>query len=78
MKERLLTNWHTLRLLRLIAGIAIATQALYLKEWMLLVAGTVFAAIALFHGGCCAGNVCSTNNRSTPKNEKKIDYEEVV
>ena len=78
MKERLLTNWHTLRWLRLIAGLAIAAQALYLKEWMLLVAGTVFAAIALFHGGCCAGNVCNTNNRSTAKNEKKIDYEEVV
>lgn len=34
--------------------------------------------ISMEYIGCCAGNVCSTNNRSTFKNEKKIEYEEVV
>lgn len=67
-----------LRLLRLIAGIAIAAQALYLKEWMLFVAGIIFAAIALFHGGCCAGNDCKSYNSSTGKNKKETEYEEVV
>ncbi len=78
MKERLLTNWHPLRILRLLAGIAIAAQAVYLKEWLLFVAGTGFAAIALFHGGCCAGNACNTQNSSPGKTEKEIEYEEVV
>ena len=78
MRERLLTNWHLLRLLRLIAGVAIAAQAFYLKEWMLFIAGTVFAAIALFHAGCCIYNSCNTYSSSTNKNDKDIEYEEVV
>ena len=67
-----------LRLLRLLAGIAIAAQALYLKEWMLFMAGTLFAGIALLHVGCCAGNYCNTNIHSPVMDENEIEYEEVV
>jgi hypothetical protein len=45
---------------------------------MLLVAGTGFAAIALFHGGCCAGDACNTHIRSKDKTEKEIEYEKLL
>ena len=78
MKQRISNNWHVLRVLRLIAGIAIAAQAWYLKEWLLLAAGAGFAALALFHAGCCGVNACGTNHNSDINKEKETVYEEVV
>lgn len=78
MKQRLLKNWHALRVLRLIAGIAIAAQAWYLEEWLLMAAGAGFAALALFHAGCCGTNAYNADHNAVTNKEKETVYEEVV
>lgn len=78
MRDRIFNNWHALRVLRLVAGIAIAAQALYLKEWLLFTAGVGLAALALFHAGCCGVNTCNTYGNANSRREKETEYEKVA
>ena len=78
MKARIVQGWNWMRILRLMAGLAITIQGVYVADWWFVIAGLLFTALALLNMGCCAGSGCGyTNNTSTKKNENTI-YEEVV
>jgi len=53
MKEVLLNNWNFIRIVRLLAGIAIIVQAIANKDAVFGVAGFLFTIMALFNTGCC-------------------------
>lgn len=79
MKNSILHNWNLFRILRLILGIAIAVQGILAKDVLFAIAGLLFASLALFNAGCCAGGGCypaEKKDESTTKRE--IEYEEVV
>ncbi len=73
------SNWNFMRLLRLVAGIAITTQAIMARDVLFALAGLAFTGMALFNIGCCGVNGCSAPVRNESKTSvKDISYEEVV
>ena len=78
MKQVILSNWNFMRLLRLIAGIAITVQAFIARDLMLGMIGLLFTGMPIFNIGCCGTAGCATpvNNKAVTK--KDITYEEVV
>ena len=54
----MLSNWHLMRVLRLLMGIAILVQADMMKDIPFFLIGVLFTAMPLFDIGCCASGTC--------------------
>lgn len=78
MKRTLLTNWNFIRLLRLIAGIAILVQAVIARDILFAVLGLIFTAMPVFNIGCCGTQGCYVPEQKRQDKTKEIIYEEVV
>jgi len=78
MKEIIMSNWNWMRVIRLLAGIAILIQAVVNKDTVFGVAGVLFASMALFNTGCCGVGGCNTPIKNSNKSTEEISYEEVV
>jgi uncharacterized membrane protein HdeD (DUF308 family) len=52
MKNRILTNWKLLRIVRLGFALILFTQAFEKFEWYLLIFGMFFLVQAIFNIGC--------------------------
>ncbi len=82
-KERLLSNWHLMRIFRLAIGLWLAIGAIYMKELMFGVMGVFFIYQALADTSCCGAAGCNTTGRQRPfrkpaeQNDIDVDYEEV-
>jgi hypothetical protein len=75
----LTSNWHMMRIIRLILAIAIMVQSWYMKDTTTAVLGVVLLATAAFNIGCCGPAGCSTNFGASKKSsEQDTAYEEVV
>lgn len=60
-------TWTAARLLYLVAGIMLVTQAIYEAQYLGLAIGGYFMAMAIFKFGCAAGNCNYTyTQRQTP------------
>ncbi|WP_439506411.1 hypothetical protein [Sediminibacterium sp.] len=78
MKKVLLNHWSFMRIVRLLAGIAIIIQSVANKDTVFGIAGLLFTIMALFNTGCCGVNGCATPIQKTTKTTEEISYEEVV
>lgn len=78
MKVILIQNWNFMRVLQLLAGIAIIIQAVANKDTVFGVAGLLFTIMALFNTGCCGAGGCYRPIKKTTKSTEEISYEEVV
>ena len=78
MKEIIFSNWNWMRVIRLLAGIAIIIQAIANKDTVFGVAGVLFTIMALFNTGCCSVGGCNTPIQKSNKSTEDITYEEVV
>ncbi len=77
--KALTSNWHIMRIIRLILAIAIMVQSWYMKDTTTAVLGVVLLATAVFNIGCCGPAGCSISLHSPKKSsEKNTAYEEVV
>ncbi|NCC99625.1 MAG: hypothetical protein EOL95_08000 [Bacteroidia bacterium] len=66
MKNNLLKNWNTVRIIRLILAIAIGVAAVVDKEYWLLAFSTLFLIQALLGNSCCCGGgSCELPDNST-------------
>lgn len=75
----LTSNWHMMRIIRLILAIAIIVQSWYMRDTTTAVLGVVLLASAVFNVGCCGVSGCSTSIHPVKKSSKKDSvYEEVV
>ena len=54
MKEILFRNWHFLRVLRLLMGIAIIIAAVQQHHAMMAILGGLFSLLAILNTGCSA------------------------
>ncbi|HMU71876.1 MAG TPA: hypothetical protein PKD93_04020 [Ferruginibacter sp.] len=77
-KQRMLSNWHLMRVLRLLMGIAILVQAGMMKDIPFFLIGVLFTAMPLFDIGCCASGTCVQAPPGRKNENKEIIYEEVV
>ncbi|MEO0066429.1 MAG: hypothetical protein RI983_1755 [Bacteroidota bacterium] len=78
MKEIIFSNWNWMRVIRLLAGIAIIIQAIANKDTVFGVAGVLFTIMALFNTGCCGVGDCNTPIQKSNTSTEDITYEEVV
>lgn len=78
MKEIIMSNWSWMRIIRLLAGIAIIIQAIVNKDIVFGVAGILFTSMAIFNTGCCGVGGCNTPIQISNKSIDEITYEEVV
>ena len=67
IKQRLLTNWHFMRILRLGIGIMMAVMAIQSKDPMIGIFSVFFLYQSVTDTGCCGTQTCYM-----PGNEKNI------
>lgn len=77
MKDRILFNWHWMRVIRLILGISIIVQGASMHKWIFMIIGILFAALALLNIGCCGTSSCPTNMRKNNHNATEVEFEEI-
>ena len=74
----LVNDWNVMRVIRLALGILVIIQSISERNFMLTVAGGLFAMLALINVGCCGANGCAVNPRVNKNDLKKEGvYEEV-
>jgi hypothetical protein len=78
MKSSALTNWNFMRIVRLVLGIAIIVQSVFVKDWGMTVVGILFTSMPIFNIGCCANGGCSVPLKHSKPKTEEITYEEVV
>ena len=78
MKQRILSNWNFMRLLRLGLGLAIMVQAVWESTWTLGFVGLLLTAMPVLNIGCCGSTGCSISSRKSSEPSKNVEYEEVV
>ena len=79
MKERILSGWNFVRVLWLLMGVGIVTQAITEKNLLMLIPGIYFVFAALANIGCFAGTCASSNPGDTKSKVPvtEVEFEEV-
>lgn len=58
VKQLLLTNWHVMRWIRLILGIALSVHAILSHDVLSGMIGVFLLSQAILNAGCCGANGC--------------------
>lgn len=78
LKQRVLTNWHLMRIIRLGLGIWMLVMAIQTKDIAIGLFSAFFIYTAIAGVGCCGPNGCYVPEGDGPgKEAKDIDYEEI-
>jgi hypothetical protein len=78
MLQTILSNWNTIRVLRLVLGLLALGAAFSEHDKLMGLLGTVFTLQAVFNVGCCGSSGCSTNYKNDKgAEEKEIIYETI-
>jgi hypothetical protein len=74
----LLTDWNSMRIIRLVLGAGVIAQGVYHREVIYYVVGGILVLMALANAGCCGTQGCAVDTKKVNvKEEKEIVYEEV-
>ena len=77
-KQRLVTDWHPMRMIKLVFGVWAMVQAVQMHEYAIGIFGMFFLYQAVTNTGCCGAQGCDT---PAPKKQEKdtgyIEFEEV-
>lgn len=71
MIQRIRSGWNSIRILYLLAGLAITVQAIWTAEWFVLLPGLYFMAMGIFAFGCASGNCALPQHGMTEKAGKE-------
>jgi hypothetical protein len=79
MKERILYNWHTVRVVYLLIGLLFAGYSIVIKEWTGLLPAGYFMSMAIFHFGCATGGcyVPSVKRKDSTADLAEPAFEEI-
>jgi hypothetical protein len=79
IKSTLFTNWHLVRILRLVFGVFVLVQAVTTRDTLAGMISVLFLYQAFTNTGCCGASGCAVPNISTEKNQKieDVEYEEI-
>jgi uncharacterized membrane protein HdeD (DUF308 family) len=84
IKNRLTTNWHLMRIMRLGIGILILVMGFQTKDWITGVLSAFFIFQAVTDTGCCGTSSCNIEGNTMPAgriidtdNGKQKIYEEI-
>jgi hypothetical protein len=75
LKQRIFTNWHLMRIIRLGLSVWLLVMAIQSKDAAVGALALFFLITAITGVGCCGPQGCSVPNRSYSRNEtdKTID-----
>lgn len=79
IKQRLLTNWHLMRIMRLAIGVWMLVMAVQTRDWVVGMFSAFFLYQAVTDTGCCGSKGCyapPVDNKSKPLTEE-VEYEEI-
>ncbi|HVM87665.1 MAG TPA: hypothetical protein VMT76_05720 [Puia sp.] len=77
IKKLILSDWHLVRIIRLVFGIIMAVNAITMRDAFSGILGAIFLFQAVTNTGCC-GTSCAAPMRSqNATEEKEIVFEEV-
>ncbi len=81
IKQRLLTNWHLMRIMRMAIGIWLLVVAIQTHDWAVGLFSGFFLYQALTDTGCCGSRACyAPDNKTITKTKEitsEIEYEEI-
>ena len=81
LKQRLLTNWHLMRIMRMAIGLWLLVFGIQAHDW----ASGLFSLFFIYQGvtdtGCCGAQGCYTpkrrSNNIVPQIPEDTEYEEI-
>lgn len=77
--KKILSNWHFMRIVRVVLAVAILIQSWYAKDSTTAALGILLLTMGVFDIGCCGTGACYTPlKKSNSINNKESRYEEVV
>lgn len=81
IKQRLFTNWHLMRVVRLGLGLWLLVWAIQTKDWSIGAVSAFFVLMALTGTGCCGPQGCYNpginNTTKLPETGRETEYEEI-
>lgn len=79
LKQKLLTNWHFMRLLRLGIGMAMLVMGIQSADWLMGLFSTFFLYQAVTDTGCCGAQGCAPTRKpaSNAATVETVEYEEI-
>ncbi|OSZ81961.1 hypothetical protein CAP35_01425 [Chitinophagaceae bacterium IBVUCB1] len=78
IKNRLLSGWHFMRVLRLVFGVVFAIQAVIMKDYIIGLMSVFFLYQGITNTGCC-GETCTRKYDGAKEKAKNevVSFEEV-
>jgi hypothetical protein len=78
IKQRIFTNWHLMRLIRLGLSVWLVIMAVQEKDILMGAVGAFFLYTAIAGVGCCGPSGCyTTQNNDSGEDLKDTEYEEI-
>lgn len=79
IKSTLFTNWHLVRILRLVFGVFVLVQAVTMRDALAGMISALFLYQAITNTGCCGASGCTVPTTSVNKDQKieEVEYEEI-
>lgn len=81
IKNKLLYNWHLMRLIRLAFGLWLVVLCIKDREWITGLLGAFFLYQAVTDTGCCGSGACYNDKNyksmESPTNIIETKYEEI-
>jgi len=79
IKYTLFTNWHLVRILRLVFGLFMLVQAVIIRDALAGIISALFLYQAFTNTGCCGASGCVVPSVPIDKNQKieEVEYEEI-
>lgn len=79
IKSTLFTNWHLVRILRLVFGVFVLVQAVTMRDALAGMISALFLYQAITNTGCCGASECAVPSVSKEGNQKieEVEYEEI-
>lgn len=76
--NRITKGWHLMRIVRAALALLIIVQGFQVHNYMSLLFGAGFLAMALFDVGCCGAQGCATDfSNSSGEENAPVIFEEV-
>jgi len=77
MKERVLYNWHAVRVVYLLIGVLFSVYSIVNKELTGLLPGGYFILMAVFHFGCATGGCYLPAIKQNKTKSEETEFEEI-
>jgi hypothetical protein len=76
LKQRITSNWHITRVIRLILGVCMLVWSIQMLDWTLGLLSLLFIGMAISNTGCCGAQACAVPYKPERNNIEEIKEQE--